>query len=117
MGAVLRILLVEDSANDAALVEYELRSEEIQFVSKRIDNRQDLVKEISTATWDVVLADFSLPQLNALDVLDVLRVEKNDTPVVLVTGTLPEEKAVEFLKQRSGRSGSAGCCSMAGRRF
>ncbi len=99
MGEVLKILFVEDRANDAALVEHQPRSGQIQFDAKRIDNRRDLVKEIETTTGDAILVDFPLPQLDALDVLEVLRVKKNDTPVVLVTGTLTEEQTVEFSKQ------------------
>ena len=57
-----------------------LRSEKLPFVSKRVDTRHHLLKEIATSSWDVILADFSLPQLNALDVLEVLRRQKNDTP-------------------------------------
>ena len=76
----LRLLLVEDNADDALLIERQLRSEKLPFVSKRVDTRHHLLKEIATSSWDVILADFSLPQLNALDVLEVLRRQKNDTP-------------------------------------
>src|SRR6185369_7336950 len=99
MGETLRVLLVEDSVNDALLIEEQLRSEGIQFVSNRVDNRHDLVKEIVSRNWDVILADFSLPQLTALEVLAALRREKADIPVVLVTGTISEKRAVEFIKQ------------------
>jgi two-component system sensor histidine kinase UhpB len=99
MAETLRILLVEDSANDALLIERQLQSEKVRFVSSRVDNRRDLLRALEAAHWDVILADFSLPQLDAFDIMEVLRREKNDTPIVLVTGTLPEERAVEFIKQ------------------
>ncbi len=99
MSGVLNVLLVEDSADDAALVEHQLRSEPLQIVAKRVENKRDLEKEIGTANWDIILADFSLPQFDALDVLEILRREKSEIPVILVTGTLSEELAVEFMKQ------------------
>src|SRR6266498_3209516 len=99
MGEALRVLLVEDSVDDAMLVEYQLRSEQLQFASKRVGTKNDFEQAIRSATWDVILADFSLGQFNALHVLEILRQQNGDIPVILVTGTVPEELAVEFIKQ------------------
>ena len=58
MGEALRVLLVEDSVDDAMLVEYQLRSEQLQFASKRVGTKNDFEQAIRSATWDVILADF-----------------------------------------------------------
>src|SRR6266498_1963857 len=99
MSEELRILMVEDDPNDATLIEHRLRSEKMRFVSRRVATKSELLAELKRASWDIILADYSLPQFNAFDVLDLLRREQQDIPLILVTGTLSEELAVSFIKQ------------------
>src|SRR5437773_11700454 len=96
---MLRVLLVEDSAADAELVEHQLRMERLAVHVKKVETRGELLGSLDASSWDVVLADFTMPQFGALEVLEILEGRKSDLPVILVTGTLSEELAIEFIKQ------------------
>lgn len=94
----LRILILEDVPNDAALVEYELRRSGILFWSDRVESREAFLRKIDDFKPDVVLADFALPQFTALDALRLLKERKLNIPFILVTGSQSEEVAVECMK-------------------
>lgn len=98
MNRELRILILEDVATDAELTEYELRRANIPFISKRVDTRETFLKELQDFIPDAILADYSLPQFNAMDALKLLKENKLDIPFVLVTGSQGEEVAVECIK-------------------
>src|SRR2546425_10777810 len=70
---MLKILLVEDSAVDAELIELQLRAERLAVQIKRVQTRGEFVGALDTGAWDVVLADFSLPQFGALEVMEIFR--------------------------------------------
>lgn len=94
----LRILVVEDSETDQLLMERELRRGGVGFRSVRVDNRNDFVMRLRDFRPDIILCDFSLPQFNALDALEIAKVEAPGVPLIIVTGTLSDETAVETLK-------------------
>ena len=96
----VRILMVEDLETDAFLVELELRRLEMPYVAKRVWTGEDFLKELKDFAPDIILSDFNLPQMNALDVLQ-LRNENNyaHIPCILVTGTQTDEVAVDCLKK------------------
>jgi len=96
---MLKILLVEDRPEDAELIERQLRVERLAVQTRRVQTRGDFLSAIDTGAWDVVLADFTLPQFGALEVMDILRRRGSDLPVVLVTGSLSEESAMRFIRQ------------------
>src|SRR5882672_7775997 len=96
---MLKILLVEDSAEDAELIRHQLHSDQLVIHTKRVQTRTELENALDYEDWDVVLADYKLPQFDAFEVLELIQRRKNDLPVILVTGALPEEKAVEFIKK------------------
>jgi len=59
---MLKILLVEDRPEDAELIERQLRVERLAVQTRRVQTRGDFLSAIDTGAWDVVLADFTLPQ-------------------------------------------------------
>jgi two-component system cell cycle sensor histidine kinase/response regulator CckA len=98
-GPSLRILQVEDSPNDAELVARELRLGGLDCRQERVDTRDGWERALSTpGTWDIVLLDYSLPQLDTLELLAELREREPDTPVIVVSGTITEELAVSALR-------------------
>lgn len=98
MGKELRILILEDVAADAELMEMELRRAGIVFTSKRAQTREDFIKELDSDI-DAVLADYALPRFNAMEAFQLLRERKADIPFILVTGSQGEEVAVECIKK------------------
>ncbi len=94
----LRVLLVEDSADDAELLLRELRRGPWNVSSARVENSQQMLGALDAGAWDVVLADYSLPAFGGMEALSLLKRRRLDTPFILVSGTIGEETAVEALK-------------------
>lgn len=94
----LRILILEDVATDAELMERELRRAGMEFVAKRVARRKAFIAALETFKPDIVLADYTLPDFNGRDALLYVRKAHPEVPVVMVTGTLGDEAAIELLK-------------------
>ena len=97
MSAELKILLLEDMADDAGLVERALGKEKLAFVSKRVDTREDFILALKEFNPDIVLSDHGLPQFNSIEAFHLCR-QGAKIPFILVTGTVSEEFAVTCLK-------------------
>jgi len=97
-AAPARILIVEDVANDADLMTRELRRGGLVFTHERVQTEATLRAALRSFMPDIVLSDHSLPQFNASDALRVVREEAANTPVIIVTGSLDEETAADYIK-------------------
>src|SRR5690242_16391169 len=98
MPTPLKVLFLEDQPTDAILLLHELRQFGYVVDWIRVDNEAAYTSNLSPA-FDVILADFSLPQFNAIKALKLLRERKLDIPFIVVTGSLSEEAAAECIKQ------------------
>jgi PAS domain S-box-containing protein len=98
MDSPLSVLVLEDRPADAELVLYELKRSGYKFTHQRVDT-QDAYCEALKSHIDIILADFSLPQFNAMQALHILQENGLDIPFIVVTGTISEEAAVETMKQ------------------
>lgn len=97
MNQEARVLLLEDSATDAELVERELRKAGIAFTSKRVEARDEFVRALDEFNPDIVLSDFRLPDFDGMAALEIVQRHHLDVPVVMVTGALNDIKAVELI--------------------
>jgi PAS domain S-box-containing protein len=93
-----RILIVEDAALDAELMERALLEAGLRFESKRVETAPELLEALHTFRPDVVLSDFNLPRLDGMTALRHVREQAPHLPFLLVTGSLNEETAVECMK-------------------
>src|SRR5881398_3287001 len=98
MPATVRILIVEDNPDDAALVEREVRRTDMTCTFRRVDTREGMVAAVREFTPDVILTDHSLPTFSARDALQVGQQLSPGTPVIVVTGRLGDEPAVQYLQ-------------------
>ncbi len=98
MAATVRILLVEDDPNDAALAEREVRRADILCTFLRVDTRDGMAEARRGFAPDVILTDHSLPAFNAREALQLARQFSPGTPVIVVTGRLGDEPAVQYLQ-------------------
>lgn len=98
MSEPLNILIIEDSNADFLMVERHLKKKELSVRCRQVDTLNGLKEAISNESWDLVLADYSVPQLDFQENLNLLQAALPDLPVIMVTGTVGEEKAVELLK-------------------
>jgi len=99
MSKELHILILEDVAADAELIERELRKGDIAFSSRRVETKEDFQKELRDFMPDIILADFSLPTFSGLSALLIVKKENPDAPFILVSGAIGEELAVKMLKE------------------
>jgi PAS domain S-box-containing protein len=95
----LRILLLEDAPTDAELTEDTLREAGLSFTAQRVDTRETLIRAMEDFKPDIVLADYSLPNFDGGSALKIVRQQYPTVPVVMVTGAMGDDKAVELLKQ------------------
>ncbi|MFZ5468699.1 MAG: response regulator [Myxococcota bacterium] len=98
MSEQIRVLIVEDVEDDAALLLRELARGGYQVAYERVERESAMREALQRETWDVVLSDYVMPQFSALDALAVLRASGKDVPFIIVSGTIGEETAVEALK-------------------
>jgi diguanylate cyclase (GGDEF)-like protein/PAS domain S-box-containing protein len=96
--APLRILYVEDDPSDVELVRHELKKLGVDFILTHAPTREAYVAALRDCTPEIVLSDHALPSFDSLSALAILRRENDDVPFILVSGTVGEERAIEFLK-------------------
>jgi len=95
----LRVLMVEDNPADVELVLLTLRRDGFEVSGDVAQTVEEFTLRIQTIRYDLILADYNLPQWSGIEALEVLRRENLDVPLIVVTGYLGEEKAVECVKQ------------------
>jgi signal transduction histidine kinase len=94
----LTILHLEDSENDALLIEHLLREEFRNIVIVQTDNEAEYLKKIHDPAVRLVLSDFSLPNYDGIAALSVARTQRPELPFIFVSGAMGEDMAVECMK-------------------
>jgi len=96
---VLRILCVEDVPEDAELYLRVLQEAGYQVTADVVNTREEFAHKLESNSYDVVLSDYRMPGWSGAEALEILKQSAKDIPFLLVTGTIGEEAAVEFIKQ------------------
>ncbi|HEX2998287.1 MAG TPA: HD domain-containing phosphohydrolase [Anaerolineales bacterium] len=94
----MRILIIEDSKEDAHLILREIQRGGYEVESERVETAQAMQAALTRQGWDLIICDFSLPQFNAPKALELLKKSGYDLPFIIVSGTIGEESAVNALK-------------------
>ena len=94
----LRVLIVEDVAHDADLMVRELRRAGYAPDWERVEDEPTYLAALAQ-TPDVILSDYALPQFGALRALELLGVRGLDVPLIVLTGAVGEETAVDCIKR------------------
>ena len=98
MKPPLRILHLEDNASDADLIQARLESEGIVSHVTRVETQADFVASLERGSFNIILADYTLPSFDGLSALKIALEKCPDVPFIFVSGTLGEELAIEALK-------------------
>src|SRR3989441_12776068 len=98
MPDLVRVLMVEDVADDGARVARHPRRAGIGGATRRVDSEGAYREALRSFAPDIILTDPSLPTFGAADALRIAMLEAPDTPVIVVTGSLDEETAAEYIK-------------------
>lgn len=95
----LRVLLVEDSEDDAVLVLRELRRGGYGVSHERVETAGEMLEALEERAWDVVISDHAMPGFSAPAALEMLREGRwPDIPFIIVSGHIGEGAAVEVMK-------------------
>src|SRR5271166_2763167 len=98
MSAPRRILIVEDSSNDAEMVARVLRRGGYDLTYERVETAQTMLAALVREKWDLVIADYSMPHFNGLAALKLLQEQRLDLPFIIVSGSVGEDLAVQAMK-------------------
>ncbi len=94
----VNILLVEDSEDDALLILRQLKRGGYNPHLKRVDTAREMRKALEAETWDIVITDHNMPGFDSSAALTIARHHDPDLPVIIVSGSIGEEIAVEAMK-------------------
>ena len=98
MERQLRLLIIEDSENDALLLLRELRKSSWSLVSERVYTAEDIMYCLKKQNWDVIVCDYVMPNFGCLQALKVLKEAGLDIPFILVSGQMTDDQAVSAMK-------------------
>src|SRR4030042_1738984 len=94
----LRVLMVEDSEDDALLIIRELKKGGYDPVYERVETATAMKKALKEKQWDIILCDYTLPKFSVAKAIALLKETNIDIPFILVTGSVGEEVAVECMR-------------------
>jgi PAS domain S-box-containing protein len=98
MALPLKVLFVEDNEWDAELMIRHLKRGGYAPVFERVDTPDQMIAALNRQEWDIVISDHSMPRFDAPSALKILQEAGQDTPFIVVSGTIGEEKAVGLMK-------------------
>ena len=94
----LRVLVVEDSEFDARMLVGLLRAGGFEPEFERVETEGGMRTALGQAQWEVILADYNLPDFSAPRALEVLQESQLDIPFIIVSGGIGEDTAVAAMK-------------------
>jgi len=98
MSTPLRVLIVEDSEDDALLLMRELRRGGYDPMFERVETATAMTAALQHQIWDIVISDYAMPHFSAQAALALLKGSGLDLPFIIVSGAIGEETAVEAMK-------------------
>ena len=98
MSKPLRVLIVEDSENDALLLVRRLERSGFELAWKRVETVEGLRTALADQTWDIAFSDHSMPRFRGRDALAIVKEQGLDIPFVILSGAISEEEAVAAMQ-------------------
>ncbi|MBE9534546.1 MAG: SpoIIE family protein phosphatase [Proteobacteria bacterium] len=98
MGELLHILIVDDSAADALLLQRALRKGGLEVDSTRVDNAEAMLEAMAGQRWDVAISDCHMPEFTPEGALNIWKEAGGDQPFIIASGAIGEQEAVALLK-------------------
>jgi PAS domain S-box-containing protein len=95
---LLRALMVEDSEDDMLLIIRELKKGGYNPVYERVETATAMKKALQEKQWDIILCDYKLPKFSGEKAIGLLKETNIDIPLIIVSGTIGEETAVECMR-------------------
>ena len=94
----LRVLIVEDSEDDAFFLARTLTQSGFDIDFTRVETAAEMQDALAERTWDAIISDYQLPAFNGLAALGIYKEHHLDIPFLVVSGAMGEETAVKLMK-------------------
>jgi PAS domain S-box-containing protein len=94
----LRVLIIEDSEDDVLLIIRELKKGGYNPVYEQVETAAAMKKALQEKQWDIILCDYKMPKFNAPSAIAVLKNANIDIPLIIVSGTIGEDVAIECMR-------------------
>jgi len=98
MDIPIRLLIVDDSLDDALLLVRQLKKGGYNPTYKQVDTAETMSEALDGQTWDAILCDYSMPNFSMHAALDLYKKKRLDLPFIIVSGTITDETAVAAMK-------------------
>lgn len=98
MSAPLKVLIVEDSADDTDLLLLELRRGGFDPQWKRVDSDGGMRAALEDECWDIIISDYNIPRFGAPAALDILKESGLDIPFIVTSGVISIDRAVPMMR-------------------
>ena len=98
----LNILMVEDSEDDALLMLRTLKRSGYEPSAHRVQNAEEMALALTDRPWDVILCDYHLPGFSGLDAIALVKMMAMDIPLIVVSGAIGEETALDCIHRGAG---------------
>ena len=98
MNEPLHVLIIEDSELDAKVLEGLLKAGGYEVTARRVETAAQMNDELNTGIFDLILADYNLPEFNAPEALRLVQESGRDLPFIVISGGIGEDMAVRIMK-------------------
>jgi len=99
MNKILRVLVVEDSGDDAELIRNQLTEAGFAVLYERVESAASLEVALEHGSWDMVICDHNLPAFDSLAALEIVQKMTENLPLIIVSGLIPDEVAIEAMRR------------------
>ncbi|MGB3634042.1 MAG: PAS domain S-box protein, partial [Rubrobacteraceae bacterium] len=96
--APLRVLVVEDSEDDALLILHELRRGGYDPDYERVETSEEMRAALEAREWDVIFSDYRMPHFRAPEALAMASEAGSEAPFIIVSGKVGEDVAVDAIR-------------------
>ena len=94
----LRILMIDDSEDDVLLIIRELKKGGYNPVYERVETAAATKEALKAKQWDIILCDYKMPDFSAPSAIALLKESNTDIPIIIISGAIGEETAVECMR-------------------
>ena len=95
---VIKVLIAEDSEDDALLIKRELTKGGYTPIMHRVESACEMEKALDSQDWDLIITDHNMPSFDSKDALILCKKHGGHTPFILVSGSIGEEIAVDAMR-------------------